>query len=146
MKSVLHVFASAVLVAGSALAHTELSQSVPADQSVLDTAPKEVMLHFSEAVRMTALSLTKQAGAAADLGPLPAGTSQHFTVSAGDLAAGDYVVEWRALAGDGHALRGRFSFTVGMARAPGRQPSSTSSSEHSQQPGHAEHSGHSQQH
>jgi hypothetical protein len=147
MKSLLHILTlSAALAAGSVFAHTELSQSVPADQAVLDTAPKEVMLHFSEAVRLTSLSLTKQGESAADLGPLPVGTSRHFAVPAGELAAGAYAVEWRALAGDGHALRGEFSFTVGTASAPGEQPASPRSTDHSQHSGQPEHSGRSQQH
>lgn len=66
------------LVAGAAFAHAELSQSVPADQAALDAAPKEVMLHLSEAVRLTSLSLKKEGGAASDPGPLPIGTNQHF--------------------------------------------------------------------
>jgi methionine-rich copper-binding protein CopC len=144
MKSLLRVLAlSASLVAGSAFAHTELSQSVPADQAALEVAPKEVMLHFSQAVRLTALSVTKQGESPADLGPLPAGTNEHFVVPAGDLAAGAYTVEWRALAGDGHALRGAFTFTVGSAAASGSQPRSESA-DHSRHSGRTEHSEHSQ--
>jgi copper resistance protein C len=138
MKKLMTVIAiSGVLAAASALAHTELSQTVPADKAVLETAPKEVTLHFSEAVRLTSLSVTKQDGAAPKLGSLPAGKSQHFAVPAPELSAGAYTVEWRALSDDGHALRGAFGFTVGGATAPAQQPQRSDSADHSQ---HSEHS------
>ena len=133
MKKLMKVIAiSGMLAAASALAHTELSQTVPADKAVLETAPKEVVLHFSEAVRLTSLSVKKQDGDAAKVGSLPAGTSQHFAVPAPDLSAGAYAVEWRALSDDGHALRGAFSFTVGGAAAPAQQPQRSDSTDHSQ--------------
>jgi copper transport protein len=102
-----------LLAAATALAHTELKESAPADESALETPPKEVMLHFSAAVRLTALTVTKRDEAAVDLSPLPTGSTERFTVSVPDLAAGAYTVDWRALAGDGHVLRGAFTFTVG---------------------------------
>jgi methionine-rich copper-binding protein CopC len=54
------VVALSALAANVAYAHSELSESVPADKAVLETAPHEVMLHFKEAVRLTALPLTKR--------------------------------------------------------------------------------------
>jgi methionine-rich copper-binding protein CopC len=145
MKKLLNVIAlSAALVAAAALAHTELSQTVPADKAVLETAPKEVMLHFTEAVRLTSVALRKDGDAVAELGPLPAGKSQHFAVPARELSAGAYTVEWRALSDDGHALRGAFGFTVGTASSAAVQQSPhADSSDHAQ---HSEHSEHSQPH
>ena len=117
MQKLIHIVALLVLTGPVAYAHTELSESVPADKAVVEAAPKEVMLHFSEAVRLTALSVTKQGDAKQDLGPLPAETSPHFAVPAPALAMGNYAVSWRALSGDGHVLSGEFSFTVGMAHS-----------------------------
>jgi methionine-rich copper-binding protein CopC len=145
MKTLLSIVAlSAALGAASALAHTELSQTVPADKAVLETAPKEVMLHFTEVVRLTSVALRKEGGAASELGPLPAGKSRHFAVPARELSAGAYTVEWRALSDDGHALRGAFGFTAGTASSGAVQQSThADSSDHAQ---HSERSEHSQPH
>ncbi len=97
-----------------AFAHTQLSASMPADKAVLETAPDEVALDFSEAVRLTALSIQRQGDANQDLGPLPSETSRHFAVPAPELASGDYVVAWRALSEDTHVMRGEFTFTVSV--------------------------------
>jgi methionine-rich copper-binding protein CopC len=107
--------AALLLIGGSpAYAHTELSASMPADKAALDAAPKEVMLHFTEAVRLTALSLTKRGESKQDLGPLPTETQKDFAVAAPSLTAGEYVASWRALSEDAHVMTGEFTFTVGM--------------------------------
>ena len=46
-----------------------------------------------------------------DLGEQSAFT-QEFALPMHDMGAGVYVVEWRGLGDDGHALNGTFSFTV----------------------------------
>jgi methionine-rich copper-binding protein CopC len=132
MTKALSVVALLALTANVAYAHSELSGSVPADQAVLETAPQEVRLDFTEAVRLTTLSLTKRGDAASDLRPLPAGTSQHFAVPTPAITTGDYTVEWRALSDDGHVLRGTFSFTVGPAPAHGEHSQHSEAAEHSQ--------------
>ena len=45
------------IAAQSALAHTELSATVPADRSTLAAAPEKLELEFSEPVRLTALTI-----------------------------------------------------------------------------------------
>jgi methionine-rich copper-binding protein CopC len=37
---------------------------------------------------------------------------QEFSLPMHDMGKGAYVVEWRGLSADGHALNGAFSFTV----------------------------------
>jgi methionine-rich copper-binding protein CopC len=103
-----------LLTASVAYAHAELSASMPADKAELEAAPKQIMLHFSEAVRLTALSLTKHREAKQDLGPLPSGMMKNFSVAAPALASGEYLVSWRALSEDAHVMTGEFSFAVGM--------------------------------
>jgi methionine-rich copper-binding protein CopC len=143
MKKLLQIVALSVLAANLAYAHSELSESVPADKAVLEAAPTEVVLHFIEAVRLTALSLTKRGDTASDLRPLPGGASQHFAVAAPGMTAGDYTVDWRALSDDGHVLRGAFTFTVGAAPAHGEHSPHSEAGNHLQ---HSEHSEHPQAH
>jgi methionine-rich copper-binding protein CopC len=47
------------LMAAPAFAHSELTSSTPADKASVETAPKELVVHFSEPVRLTALAVTK---------------------------------------------------------------------------------------
>ena len=45
------------LSAFQAQAHTHLSESIPADEAVVTVVPKEIVLGFSAAVRLTAVSI-----------------------------------------------------------------------------------------
>jgi methionine-rich copper-binding protein CopC len=106
--------ALAMLVAQSVAAHTELKATVPADRAAIAAAPENVQLTFSEAVRLTALSIQKDGAEKQSLGPLPAETTAAFAVALpATLAAGHYVVTWRALSEDTHVISGEFMFTLG---------------------------------
>lgn len=143
---------SLVFFAGAAFAHTELSESTPADKAALEQAPHDIVLRFSEAVRLTALSITKQGGKAVQLSPLPAGNMERFSVAVPSVDTGAYTVEWRALGDDGHAVHGSFAFTVGAAAAHGEHsqhtehtgtaPAEGSHAEHSDGADHADHAQH----
>jgi methionine-rich copper-binding protein CopC len=141
MKTKLTIWVAALLavVGQLAYAHTELSGSVPADKAVLEAAPKEVMLHFSAPVRLTALSLQKQGQSKQSLGPLPADASEHVSIAAPALSEGRYTVSWRALSADTHVMTGEFDFAVGAAGMP-EQTTRT------EQPTEDSHSGHSETH
>ena len=125
-------------VAGLAHAHAELEESVPADKAVIETMPQELVLRFSAPVRLTALSVTRHGDAPADMGPLPSEPSREFRLPAPRWSAGSYTVEWRALAEDGHVMRGTFDFTVGLA-AQSEEP-------HQNNTDHSHGAGHSQAH
>jgi methionine-rich copper-binding protein CopC len=101
------------LVASAAFAHSELTSSMPADKASVDAAPKELMLHFSEPVRLTALTVTRAGEAQRELSPLPAQQQKDFSVASPGLSKGQYTVSWRALSGDAHVMTGEFKFAVG---------------------------------
>lgn len=108
----------AALAAQSALAHTELAATVPADRATLAAAPENVELQFSEPVRLTALTVQKDGAAKQNLGPLPSGNSGKFSVALpAGLGDGHYVVGWRALSEDTHVMSGEFMFAIGAAAA-----------------------------
>ena len=102
-----------VLAAQTALAHTELSATVPADRAMIAEAPPEVQLTFSEPVRLTALTIQPEGAAKQSLGPLPPATTEKFTIALPALGDGHYVVSWRALSEDTHVMNGEFMFAVG---------------------------------
>jgi methionine-rich copper-binding protein CopC len=103
----------ALLLAGAVAAHTHLLWSVPADGSVATAAPTQLQLGFSEAATLTALSIQKQgASAPIALAPVSRQPAVKFTIDLPPLAAGHYVVNWRALSDDHHLASGSFMFTV----------------------------------
>ena len=110
----------ATFAAQSALAHTELTATVPADRAALAAAPANVELKFSEPVRLTALTIQQGDAAKQSLGPLPPGNSEAFSVALpAGIGEGHYVVTWRALSEDTHVVSGEFMFAVGTAAEPG---------------------------
>jgi methionine-rich copper-binding protein CopC len=119
MKSFLYPVAVALVAfSGVVQAHAHLDKSVPAANSTLATAPRQVELQFNEAVRLTAL--TVQAGDAKpqEIGPLPKTTSNRITVPMPPLAAGSYTIAWRAVGGDSHVMSGKILFRVGAKPVP----------------------------
>ena len=100
------------LMATVAFAHTQLSSSMPADQATVTAAPDKLELAFSEAVRLTALSLEDSAGKGYELGALPTTTQREFALSMPALPAGSYSVGWRAVGADAHVVSGEIHFSV----------------------------------
>ena len=52
-------------------AHTYLSESATADEGVVTVAPEEIVLRFSEALRLTSVSIRGDGSPEQELGPLP---------------------------------------------------------------------------
>ena len=113
-RNVAVLLAVAAFAAGSALAHSELATTVPANGTMIAEAPENVKLTFSEPVRLTALSIQKDGERKQSLGPLPSETLEEFLVGLpATIGDGHYVVTWRALSGDTHIMSGEFMFAVG---------------------------------
>jgi len=101
-----------VLISGAALAHTQLSNSVPTDNATLATAPDHFELTFSTDVRLTALSLVDAAGTSYELGALPTATQRAFSITVARLPAGAYSIGWRAVGADTHVVSGEIHFSI----------------------------------
>src|ERR1700676_4183442 len=86
----------------TANAHAHLQKSSPADNSVITTAPPNLVLNFSEAARLTALSIQKDSEPEQKLKPLPTTAAQEISVPLPPLTAGAYAVNWRVVSDDGH--------------------------------------------
>ncbi len=115
MRKVMLVLSGIVgLYALQAQAHTYLSESIPADEAVVAAAPGEIVLGFSEAVRLTAVSI-REDGSAEQALELPGEPGERFVVGVSDLSPGDYIVSWRAVGADTHIVSGEFRFTVADA-------------------------------
>ena len=108
--------AAALLVAGTALGHAHLTASVPAGGSV-GKAPQRVVLTFSEAARITAMTLQRDGEEAHKVTPLPTVASANITIPVPRLAPGRYTLSWRVLGDDGHVVSGTLHFTVAESPA-----------------------------
>jgi methionine-rich copper-binding protein CopC len=95
-----------------AQAHTHLKEATPAEGSTVKASPESITLTFSEAARLTALTIQKEGGDEQKLAPLPAESAAKVTVPAPKLAPGKYTVNWRVVSADNHIMSGKLHFTV----------------------------------
>jgi methionine-rich copper-binding protein CopC len=108
--------AGLLVVASQAEAHARLVSATPLANST-GPAPKQVTLHFSEALvpKFSGFDLMKGNGSkvavAAKVAPKDRKTL--VGVVSGRLAPGTYMIMWHmAAADDGHRTKGDFNFTV----------------------------------
>lgn len=102
-----------ILSAPAAFAHSKLDTTVPANGAVLAQAPARIVLSFAKRIRLTKVRLRHGDSAAVDLDLSgQKGFATRFAIVLPGRGRGLYRIEWRGLAADGHAMRGRFSFRV----------------------------------
>ncbi len=111
IRSLLSGLALAALAA-AAIAHAHLQKSSPADNSVIAAPPPSLVLNFSEAARLTALSIRKDSEPEQKLKPLPTAAAQQISVPLPPLTPGGYSVAWRVLSDDGHVMSGTLHFKL----------------------------------
>lgn len=111
----MRVFLKAALVsflATGALAHSPLERTMPENGAQLAHAPTELVLNFKRKLRLTRVSWSTKDS----VGQIDISNHKDFATDFGialePLPAGQYEIEWRGLSDDGHAQRGRFSFTI----------------------------------
>lgn len=114
------VFGLLLAGAGPASAHAALTGSDPRDGAVVDTAPKEVTLSFSEAIAVgdDSVRVLDPNGKRADTEAEPRDLSEGGTVRYGvalhsGLPDGTYTVAWQAISADSHPISGAFTFSIG---------------------------------
>ena len=107
---------TALAAASPAAAHAHLTASAPAANSVLQKAPKTLLLTYTEDLDVAFCSVTVTDGmgmndAAGKPQPVP-GHPNELQVPLNIQMAGKITVAWHALSTDTHKTQGRFSFTV----------------------------------
>ena len=99
-----------------ALAHAHLTGTTPAANSRLTTAPRQLVLTFSEspALAMSSLRLVGPDSVVIALGAVThdAGVRTLSAGIVGPLAAGRYTVEWQTAGDDGHVQHGSYQFVI----------------------------------
>jgi hypothetical protein len=120
---VLLAVALLLTVPGAALAHAELDESSPADGEVVEGTPAEITADFTESL---AANSTFELFDAADVlvarGAIDPENDARMAIDPPDLAPGEYKIEWRAFASDGHQELGTYTFTVTAAPTPTPPP------------------------
>lgn len=112
MKKILFAGLIGIWATG-AMAHSPLDGTTPVNEATVTEMPTEILMDFKGDIRLTRVAITHADTHSMDidLGDQTAFT-QEFTLPIQDMGAGKYVVKWRGLSADGHALNGTFSFTV----------------------------------
>ena len=103
----------ASIMAGPAVAHSPLASLSPVDGAEV-SAPQQIEMTFKGVARLVRFDLVPvDSGDAVDLGKdhLFASAKTH-NIAVPDLAPGSYQASWRAMAEDGHVMKGRFTFTI----------------------------------
>ena len=104
------------LAATVALAHAHLKKAVPADGSVVGTAPANVVLSFSEPAHLTACWIQKADGPKQKITGLPTAASADISVPLPQLEPATYVLSWNVVGDDTHVVPGQIHFTVSGAK------------------------------
>jgi len=104
----------AILASVHAHAHAFLDRASPPVGSTTRSAPREVVLWFSERLEpaFSRVTVHDAAGTRVDRGNSRAIGNQ-LRVSLGALGPGFYRVVWRVVSVDTHATQGDFTFRVG---------------------------------
>ncbi|MFE4611516.1 copper resistance CopC/CopD family protein [Streptomyces niveus] len=110
-------------LAGTASAHAALTGSDPKDGAVVDVAPREVTLTFSEQIAMGDDSIrvldpsSKRVDVAKMQDLSEGGTVRYAVGLKPGLPDGTYTVAWQAVSADSHPVSGAFTFSVGAPSA-----------------------------
>ena len=106
----------AVLVMGAlatnALAHAKAENTSPANEATVKTVDV-IEMRFDDPMRVTAITLTGPDGEVAiERETGMEAVTEFRALPQADLTEGEYTVDWRGLAADGHPMQGTFRFTV----------------------------------
>lgn len=102
-----------VLLSSSALAHTGLRTSNPADGAIVNHGPEELSLVFTADVALVRFNITDQTGKQLELDFKPSTDRRaEYHISLPAVTVGRFKVEWAAIGEDGHTVSNSFSYVV----------------------------------
>jgi copper transport protein len=120
LAAVVVVLGILALAPGTASAHALVRRSDPPDGALLQSAPRQVLVTFTEPPdpRLSSLHVLDQSGRDVESGPSEPVSGQSLQLRVplpASLPRGVYTVTWRAVSrADGHVTAGSFSFGVGV--------------------------------
>lgn len=125
-KQIRSIFAVGViaLLSAAPVMHLRLVKSVPGSGEIVTNMPTEIRLWFSQKpeVGLTTIKLLREDSTVVELGKVVR-TEDSLSVRAPlekALVPGTYLVNWRSVSKDGHAVRGSYHFNM-MPGPPARK-------------------------
>jgi methionine-rich copper-binding protein CopC len=117
MKTLISAAAFSLLLTASSFAHSPVNTSNPADGSTLSQPPETLTLTLAEPgrfmkVEVTHTTMDGSASRTAELEIPSRSTTDEMDFTPPSMGAGNYLVEWRVLGEDGHAMDGTVTYTV----------------------------------
>jgi copper resistance protein C len=113
--------AVAVLLAmpAAVMAHAEFERSTPADGETAQGSPRVIRAFFTEELADgSEMALLDGAGTTIAEGAIDPANPTRMRIDPPALEPGDYEVQWKAFADDGHLATGTFTFTVSASITP----------------------------
>jgi methionine-rich copper-binding protein CopC len=100
-------------------AHAELERSTPADGETVEGSPNVIRAFFTEELADgSEMALLDEAGTTIAQGTIDPADPTRMRIDPPELEPGDYEVQWKSFADDGHLETGTFTFTVSAAITP----------------------------
>ena len=99
----------------SVSAHSPISNLIPSDGSVLTEAPKEIQIEFANPAMFTKFEIIniEKTNEKIELSEeFLMVLSEKHSIKLPKLNSGKYKTDWRAMASDGHVIKGKFTFEV----------------------------------
>jgi methionine-rich copper-binding protein CopC len=116
MKSIFKTLILFLMFPAIASAHAFLDHAEPKVGSTDNVAPKQLTLHFTQAVEpsFSSVKVTDADGKQVDKGDTTVDSNDgtRVTLSLQDLPPGTYKVEWKVTSVDTHKTHGSFNFSV----------------------------------
>lgn len=115
------IFAAILLLAAGtavsvAQAHAKMASTEPKADSELLSPPKEIRLHFNEALEEAFSKIelvdAKQRAVKLPKAAVDKGDPKVMFTAVPPLQSGQYAVRWTTMTHDGHKAKGQFSFKV----------------------------------
>jgi copper resistance protein C len=105
----------AVMASTAAQAHAFLDHAQPRVGSTVPTAPREIVLTYTQNLEpaFSSIEVSDANGARVDLGK-PSISASSMRVGLKQLLPGTYRVRWQVLSVDTHTTEGSFTFRVGQ--------------------------------
>jgi len=122
-RAALFLAAFAVLAMPALVAaHAELERSTPADGETVQGSPRVIRGFFTEELADgSEMALLDATGTTIATGTIDPANPTRMRIDPPELEPGDYEVQWKTFADDGHLEIGTFTFTVSAPITP--QPS-----------------------
>ena len=103
--------ALALTAAVNVFAHGTMAMTYPKDGAMLMAQAERVEIHFQNPMKVVSLKVVGSKGNPVSIDfDLNSGATQRFKLALPKLASDSYTVEWKAMGGDGHMMKGSYSF------------------------------------